>query len=75
LTSVRNRWVHFKVNDVYFPDPAEILRELHGDDLLQGKVLDMSDRGTEEGAFLVVEVEGLPEPVVVPVGCIKDSCE
>ena len=71
VLSVRNCWVHFKVGDVYFPDPAKVLRELHGEDLLQGKVLDVSDSGKEERAFVVVEVEGLAEPVVVPVECIK----
>ena len=68
---MRNRWVHFKIGDVYFPDPAKILRELHGEDLLQGKVIDVSDSGREEGAFVVVEVEGLAEPVVVPVARIE----
>ena len=68
---MRNRWVHFRIDDVYFPDAVKILRELHGEDLLQGKVIDVSDSGREEGVFVVVEVEGLAEPVVVPVGRIK----
>jgi hypothetical protein len=68
---VRNRWVHFKIGDVYYPEPAKILRELHGEDLLQGKVLDMSDGGRNQGEFVVVEVEGLSEPVVVPVERLK----
>ena len=68
---MRNRWVHFKIGDVYFPEPAKILGELHGDDLLQGKVLDVSDGGRDEAAFVVVEVEGLTEPVIVPVGRLK----
>lgn len=71
VSCVRDRWVHFKISDVYFPDAAKILGELHGEDLLQGKVLDVSDSGGEEGAFVVVEVEGLTEPVVVAVGRIK----
>ncbi len=71
MASVRNRWVHFKVGDVYFPDPAKILRELHGEDLLQGKVIEVSDSGSEKGAFVVVEVEGLAEPLVVPVERIQ----
>jgi len=54
---VRNRWVNFQINDIYIPDPGQILSELHGNDLLQGKVIDMSDGGTQLEAFAVVEVE------------------
>jgi hypothetical protein len=50
--------------------------ELHGRDLLQGKVIDMSDSGTHHEAFAVVEVEGLMQPVVVPMNRIRGSvCE
>jgi len=45
--------------------------ELHGSDLLQGKVIDMSDSGTQQEAFAVVEVEGLMQPVVVPMNRIR----
>jgi hypothetical protein len=71
LPFVPDRWVHFKLTDVYFPDPGKILRELHGEDLLQGKVIDTSDGGSQQTAFVVVEVEGLAEPVVVSAERIK----
>lgn len=64
---LRDRWVHFKIRDVYIPDPEKLLVELYGDDLLQGKVVDLSDSGTQQGAFAVVRVEGVEQPVVVPV--------
>ena len=64
---LRNRWVHFKIRDVFFPDPENLLIELHGNDLLQGKVIDLSDSGTQRGAFAVVEVEGIAQPVIIPV--------
>ena len=74
--NVRNRWVNFRISDVYIPDPAQILMELHGKDLLQGKVIDVSDSGTQQEAFAVVEVEGLKQPVVVPMNRIRGSvCE
>ena len=74
--NVRNRWVNFQINDIYIPDPGQILNELHGNDLLQGKVIDMSDGGTELEAFAVVEVEGLKQPIVVPMNRIRSSiCE
>jgi len=80
---VRNRWVNFKIKHVCVPDPdqilmelywpnlrariPEILMELHGDDLLQGKIIDASDSDCHENAFAVVEVEGLARPLVVPM--------
>jgi hypothetical protein len=64
---VRNQWVHFRIRDVYYPDAVHVLDKLHGEDLLQGKVIDMSDNGDRNGAFAVVEVDGMEQPVVVPV--------
>ncbi len=64
---LRNRWVHFKIRDVYIPEPAKVLFELYGNDLLQGKVMDLSDSGSHEGMFAVVKLEGVEQPVVVPV--------
>jgi len=73
---VRNHWVNFKIKDVYVPEPGQILLELHGDDLLQGKIVDSSDSGFQQDAFAVVEVEGLAQPVVVPMNRIKGPvCE
>ena len=73
---MRNRWVNFQVKDVYVPDPSEILMELHGSDLLQGRIIDESDSGLRRDAFVVVEVEGLGRPLVVPVDRIKGPfCE
>ena len=50
--------------------------ELHGDDLLQGKIVNASDSGLQQDAFAVVEVEGLAQPVVVPMNRIRGAvCE
>ena len=67
---LKNRWVNFKIRDVFIPDPQKLLIELYGDDLLQGRVVDLSDSGREEDVFAVVEVEGVGQPVVVPVASI-----
>jgi hypothetical protein len=64
---VRNSWVNFRICDAYVPEPAQILVELHGKDQLQGKIIDVSAAGSQEEAFAVVEVEGLSQPVVVPI--------
>jgi hypothetical protein len=69
---LKNQWVSFRILDVYSPDPAKILIDLHGGDILQGKVIDLSDNGTEKEAFLVVEVEGIEQPVILPASRILD---
>lgn len=67
LTDLTDRLINFRVTDAYMPDPREILSELHGDDVLQGRVLDLSDSGTDRCAYVIVEVEGVSHHVVVPV--------
>lgn len=65
LPDIRNRLVNFKVCDVYLPDPRDILTALHGNDILQGRVLDLSDSGDRQRAFAVVEVEGIDRHVFI----------
>jgi hypothetical protein len=67
----KNRWVRFRIMDVYIPDPRHLLMKLHGHDILRGRVIDLSDNGTD--VFMVIDVEGLDEPVIVPAGRIMDS--
>jgi hypothetical protein len=72
-----NRRVHFKIRDVYHPDPVKILTDLHGDDLLTGKVLDLSDSGMQKDVFAVIEAEVIHELLVVPIerlfGALEDG--
>ena len=63
---IKNRWVHFRIRDVYLPEPQQLLAVLHGEDLLQGKVLEISEGAGVTPAYAVVEVEGLEHPVIVP---------
>ncbi len=64
--TLKDRWVHFRIRDVFYPESGKVLTDLHGDDLLQGRVIDLSDDGTARAAFAVVEVDGLAQPVIVP---------
>lgn len=64
---LRNQWVSFRISDIYLPDPKLVLFNLHGADQLEGKVADLSDNGPLREAFAVIEVEGLDQPVIVPV--------
>lgn len=68
---VRNSRVIFRICDAYVPEPVQILMELHGKDQLQGEVIDVSDAGSQEEAFAVVEVKGLSQAVVVPIKQIR----
>jgi hypothetical protein len=58
------------------PEPAQILSELHGKDVLLGRLVDVSDSDSRDESFAVVEVEGLSQPVIVAMKHIKEiSCE
>ena len=61
-----NQMVNFRICDLYLPDPATVTMDLYGKNLLQGRVIDVSDSGEAECAFVVVTVEGIEQPVVVP---------
>ncbi len=73
-----NKRVCFRISDVFVPGPCRILAEVHGRELLDGRVVGLSDTGAERGAgakreaFAVVEVECLRGAVVVPVAKIVD---
>ena len=64
---LQDRWVHFRIRDVYYPDPTQVLIDLHGNDVLLGKVIDLSDSGMQPEAFVVVEIEGIEPAVILPV--------
>lgn len=64
---LRDHYVQFRLEDIYLPDPLMVVYEMHRSDLLSGRVIEMSDSGEREGAFVVVEVEGIGQRMVVPV--------
>jgi hypothetical protein len=72
-------WIHqrvyFKICDVYHPDPIRILTDLHGNDLLRGKIIDLSDSGMRKNAFAVIEVEEIQELLVVPMERVVRTVE
>ena len=65
--SLKHRLVRFRTRDIYIPDPQEVLNELYGNNILQGKVVDLTDSGAQEKTFVVVEVEGMKNFLIVPV--------
>ena len=69
---LKGRRVHFAIKDIYFPAPGAVLGEMHGEDLMSGQVVDVSDSGLDPDAFVVVKVDNLDDPVVVSVERIRD---
>jgi hypothetical protein len=65
--TLKGRYVQFRVRDIHLPEPTVVLQELHGGDVLEGKVIDLSDSGREGGAFVVIEVDGLRQPCILAV--------
>lgn len=65
--NLKGQWVNFRIRDVYLPEPEQILKELHGEDILQGHVIALSDNELQDGCFAVVKVQGAREPLIVPV--------
>jgi hypothetical protein len=63
---LKDRWVHFQVRHVYYPQPAALLADLHGNDLFQGRVVDVTDDG-DGGHYAVVQVDGVKPPLVIAV--------
>ncbi len=59
--------VNFRICDIFYPDCQQILFQLHGNDVLQGRVIDLSESGLVEGSFVEIDVEDLAEKVIVPL--------
>jgi len=69
---LRNQRVRFKISDIYLPDPLVILNKLHGEDVLEGRVLDISDNGTRPEQFAVIEVAKLDQIIIVPLASVNN---
>jgi hypothetical protein len=61
-----NRLVRFKVSDVTIPTPQSVVTELYGDDIVQGKVVDITESGTDKQAFIVVKVGAMKDFLILP---------
>lgn len=67
----RGRHVEFLIRDIHLPLPADVLLELHGDDPLEGEVIDLSDNAQEGGTFVVVRCRRLRRPCVLALDRIR----
>ena len=68
--NLKNLHVRFHICDAYVPSPSQILSELHGQDMLQGRIICLCDHGIERDTYALVEVESIGQQVVVPVAKI-----
>ena len=64
---LKDHTVNFRICDIFYPDCQQILFRLHGNDVLQGRVVDLSESGLLDGSFVEIDVEGLAEKVIVPL--------
>jgi hypothetical protein len=64
------RRIAVRLRDIYLPDPQQVALELFGDQVLEGRVIDVSDNQQPGGAYAVVEFPQLDTPAVVPCDCL-----
>jgi len=64
---LKDHTVNFRICDIFYPDCQQILFQLHGNDVLQGRVIDLSESGLVDGSFVEIDVEGLAGTVIVPL--------
>ena len=55
----RNKRVHFRIRDVYIPEAEKLVMKLHGDDLLQGTVVDVTRGEGGDACYAMIKVPGL----------------
>jgi hypothetical protein len=72
---LKNQTVNFRICDIFYPDYQQVLFGLHGNDVLRGRVIDMSESGTADGAFAEIAVDDLDELLIVPLDRILGVCE
>ena len=63
---LEGRLVNFRIQNIYHPEPSEVLERLYGRNILQGRVTLTMPGPAPDQFYLVVQVEGLDEPLIVP---------
>lgn len=72
VVDFRKQFVRFKISDIYLPDPLVILNKLHGEDVLEGRVVDISESGARPEQFAVIDVPELDQMIIVPLARVED---
>jgi len=75
IVDLKNHTVNFRICDIFYPDYQQVLFSLHGNDVLRGRVIDLSDTGEADSSFAEIEVVELEQRVIVPIDRIIGICE
>ncbi len=60
----------FRLIDVVCPDFDQVVNQLGPELRVTGQVAFVSDRGTQEGCFAIVDVRGIHTPLIVPMAMV-----
>jgi hypothetical protein len=71
---LKNQLVNFRICDIFYPDFQQVLFSLHGNDVLRGRVIDLSEVDLDS-SFAEIEVDELEQRVIVPIDRILGVCE
>ena len=72
---LKNHTVNFRICDIFYPDYQQVLFGLHGNDVLHGRVVDLSDGGELDSSFAEIEVDEVEQRVIVPINRILGISE
>lgn len=61
----------FRIGDAMAPEAMVAVRFAGPELIVRGRVTYLSDSGQRKNHFAIVEVSGVPSPVVVPVACLQ----
>jgi len=75
IVDLKNHTVNFRICDIFYPDFQQVLFGLHGNDVLRGRVIDLSESGEPDSSFAEIEVDELEQRVIVPIYRILGICE
>jgi hypothetical protein len=71
---LKNQIVNFRICDIFYPDFQQVLFSLHGNDVLHGRVIDLSEVD-RTSSFAEIEIDDLEQRVIVPLDRILGVCE
>ena len=72
---LKNHIVNFRICDIFYPDYQQLLFGLHGNDVLSGRVIDLSLTGEVDSSFAEIEVDEIDHRVIVPLDRILGISE
>lgn len=70
--AMKGTYVRFCIEDLHWPDRAEVLDQLHRRDELRGRVIAITDGGAQ-GVFVMIEVAGLEQRFIVPAEKVEPA--